>query len=134
MTEDLAEKVASSGSESRIRLTGPETRDGEKYFSHEDLIAYELAQYKVVAARQSARLKQYEAEEYQKKANATLSQLQLQVKQLQSLAEQKQNSLREFQSAVAKEYNVDLSMVSYDDETGRIQEPPTDDEGPPIKA
>lgn len=130
MTEEIKDSMDEQGEQrKRPTLTGPEIREGEKYFSQEDLNLYELAQYKVANARQAVRLKQHEAEEYQRKANATLSQMQFHVKQLKSQEEQLMDALRRLQAAVSKKYELDLTKITYDDETGRIQEPPPSDVG-----
>jgi len=109
----------------QFKLTGPELRDdGSTYFTDEDLNLYELCQYKLRSALQATRLKQNEADEYQRKANQKLAQLQLQKKQLDVEVERHRKKLVELQQAITEKYGVDLSRVTYDDETGRILEPP----------
>jgi hypothetical protein len=118
---------SSDPSADRFQLTGPEVREGEKYFSSADLSVYELAQYKLRTAMQASRLKQHEADEYQRKANQKLAQMQIQKKQLDVDAAQKKQALIELQDAITEKYGVDLSQVTYDDETGRITVPPPND-------
>lgn len=129
MDEETKQEDSGCEVRRRFKIAGPEIRDGEKYFSPEDLALYELAQYKVANARQAVQLKQHEADDYQRRANEKLSQLQFQVKQLRAFENQKKDALLRLQSAIAKAYDVDLSKVTYDDETGRIAELPLSDAG-----
>jgi len=114
-------------SKSHPKITGTEEHeDGLKYFSQPDLSLYELAQYKLTAAVQAAHLKQHEVDEYQRKANQHLAQLQVQKKQLDLEVKKKKELLVELQKSISEAYEVDLTKVTYDDETGRITEPPPD--------
>lgn len=132
MARGRKKKVAAKGngatdpSTSKFKFVGPETRDGEMYFSAPDLSLYELAQYKLRSAAQAARIKQHEADDYQRKANQKLAALQLQKKALDEEAAKRKATLIEMQEAITELYGVDLSKVTYDDETGRITEPPPD--------
>lgn len=120
-----AKKQGSPAKErSQHRLTGPAVINGEAHFSPEDLQAYELAQYKVLNAKQAVQLKVHEIEEYQRKANFKLAQMQALLKQVQAYEKQYRDRLVELQAAITKKYGVDLSKITYDDETGRIMEPP----------
>lgn len=112
---------------SLFNLTGPEVREGMKYFSPQDLSAYELAQYKLKVAAQASQLKQNEAKEYQRRANKELAEIQLQKQQLDIEVKKLKAHLIEMQNAISEQYEVDLSKVTYDDETGRITEPPPND-------
>lgn len=121
---------ATKESSGDFQLTGPriDEETGEKMFSKEDLTQYELAQSRVVNAQQAARIKKYEADEYQRQANQKLASLQSQKKLLDVEAANRRAELKLLQDVVSAKYDIDLSQVTYDDETGRIMKPPTDAE------
>ena len=119
-------------------LTGPVIDDetGTKSFSQHDMMLLDLMQHKVVNATQAVRLKKHEADDFQRNANQKLASMQSIKVHLEGVAREHQDRLRELQQAISKKYNVDLSKVTYDDETGRITEPPMveDMEPPPDTA
>jgi hypothetical protein len=119
-------RTKTSNGKSNGKLTGPVRADGDLYFSPEDLNRYELAQYKLANTMQGIRLKKGEAEEFKKKAEAQLGQIQVQAMQLTKLAEQQKVALKNIQDDLTKTYGVDFSKVTYDDESGRITIPPED--------
>ena len=109
-----------------IELEGPVVVDGMKHFSKADMATLELAQFKYVNAEQAARLKQHENDDYQRKANEKLAQMQIKKKRLDDLAAERKSELIKLQAAIQSVYEVDLGKITYDDETGRITEPPPD--------
>lgn len=101
-------------------LVGPDTRDGAKYFGAVDLQRYELSQYKVENILQTIQLKRREAEEVKRKAEQHLNTIGKQLVQLQLQQKEKEEALKSLQTAIGERYNIDVSVMSYDDETGRI--------------
>jgi hypothetical protein len=119
-----------------LGLTGPvvDEETGEKYFSKADLAMYELAQYKLANMTQGVRLKQIEVDKRRKEAEAELRQLQSQKEHLRISAQKQSAELVKVQNAITDRYGVDLSKISYDDETGKIhvpEEQPTEAAGQP---
>ena len=114
--------------DSAFKLTGPVIDDetGEKSFSREDLLLYELVQLKFQHAAQAARLKQVDVEAYQKAANQKLISMQSEQEQLKQFTKKNGERLTRLQEVLASRYGVDFSKITYDDETGRITEPPPD--------
>ena len=125
-------KPASKGNGSKdpsaknpLGLTGPIIDDetGVKSFSKADLSMYELAQYKLANMTQSVRLKQIDIDNYRREAEKHLTQLQSQKEHLRIEAKKQGDALVTMQNAITKQYGVDLSKISYDDETGKINLP-----------
>jgi len=139
MTRGRKKKVAAKSNGSKdpavsvvcgVELKGPIMVDGMKHFSKQDMQVLELAQFKFVNAEQAARLMGHDATEYQRKANEKLAQMQLKKKQLDDLTAERKSELIKVRSAIQSVYGIeDLDKVTYDDETGRITEPPDDAAG-----
>jgi hypothetical protein len=117
-------------------LTGPVVDDetGAKCFSKADLSMYELAQYKLANMTQGVRLKQIEIDRKKKEAEAELRQLQSQKEHLRISAQKHSAELVNIQNAITDKYGVDLSKISYDDETGLIHVPEELSEEPTTEA
>jgi hypothetical protein len=116
MTEKAPKK-----SNGKLELAGPVHDGDELYFSEEDLSRYELAQYKLANTMQGVLLKKHEMEDFRKKSEMQLGQMQVQIVQLTKMSEKQKNELEALQSALAELYEVDFSKITYDEETGRIQ-------------
>jgi len=118
-------KDPSEKKENPLGFTGPviDEDTGEKYFSRPDLSRYELAQYKLANITQGIRLKQIDIDRRRKEAEAELRQLQSQKEHLRIAAKKQSDELVRVQNALAELYDVDLSKISYDDATGRINTP-----------
>ena len=118
--------------ENPFALTGPVVDDetGGKSFTKNDIMILELSQHKVVNATQAARLKKHEVDDYQRTANQKLASLQSIKIHLEGVARQREEEHRALQAAISKKYGIDLSKITYDDETGRITEPPPQETSP----
>lgn len=101
-------------------LEGPSIRDGELYFGTTDLQKYELAQYKVGNTTQAIQLQHREAEDIKRKAEQHLNTIGKHIVQLQIQQKSQANGLKALQTAIGERYNIDVSVMTYDDETGRI--------------
>ena len=112
--------------ENPLGLTGPviDEETGGKSFSKHDLMVLELSQHRVVNATQAARLKKHEVDDFQRSANQKLTSLQSIKLHLDGEARKREEEHRALQAAISQRYQVDLSKITYDDETGRITEPP----------
>lgn len=105
----------------------------EKSFSEIDLYKYELYQAKVAKSLNLINLKRYECELLKKNAEEQLrlikddatNKLKKFNDELKILIEQakiEEEKLRNLQQYLGGKYKVDLSKISYDDETGKIFE------------
>lgn len=101
-------------------LVGPDMRDGLLHFSKEDLMVYELAQYKVANASQSIRLKMAEIENVKRAMSEKINTLSQDIADLTKYVEEEKNKLKALQEEIEKVYNVDMKEITYDDVTGRI--------------
>lgn len=108
-----------SGSESD-GIEGPVRQDGLLYFSRLDLVRYELAQFKVANALQTVQLKEREIEAFQRNANERMRSMHVQLEQCKAHARRTSDELVTMQEAIARRYEVELSVITYDDQTGRI--------------
>jgi hypothetical protein len=123
--------TASMLEEPESPLSGPREIDGDTYFSPYDLARYELAQIKVensymaIALKRAATEKaKYEYEAALLKAKevyeANLRQNNEEVAQLLGISKNLENLLRTLQAELAASYKINLSKISYDDQTGKI--------------
>jgi len=101
-------------------LSGPIIFDDYLYFSPLDLTRYELAQHKLANSLQGIKLKQAEIERVRKKAEDDIRTLNTAILQLQSTVKIQEQELKELQESIGELYKIDMSVVSYDDKTGKL--------------
>lgn len=104
-----------------MKLKGPRIdADGVTYFSDPDLALYEIAQLKAENADYQLRVAKLELQELKRAHEAQLRDAAARVAILGSARLDTIRELKKTQDAVGEAYQVDLSRVSYDDETGRL--------------
>lgn len=104
--------------------------EGIMYFSGYDLARYELRQERILSAGQAINLKKAEMEAIKREFAARSTAINLDLGRLNSEFKQRKSSLLALQRELSDLYGIeDFSRVTYDDETGRINDIEYDEEG-----
>lgn len=94
-------------------IKGPTAVDGEAYLSSEDLLRLELHQSKMECARLTHEVMRYRIIESRRLEDARLANAAIDAARLQA-------DYVEFKKRLGAAYAVDISKITYDDQTGRI--------------
>ena len=123
-SEEVAQPLTTANSEAHVGTRiGPVIVDGFKHLAPFDLVRYELAQMKIVAALQSIGLKKAESDQIRRDFEVRMHDVQHDVTVLQSELKSLETTLKALQEELAQLYNLDFSQVTYDDVSGRIYLP-----------
>lgn len=104
----------------KIVPVGPVYVEGNLHFSAYDLLRHELAQAKLLNALQAVGLKQREATAARAEFEERMRVFSADLLALQGVARQQEAALRALQAELSADYGLDVSKVTYDDQSGRI--------------
>jgi hypothetical protein len=122
--EPVAQPLTTSNSAAHVGThIGPVMVDGFKHLSPFDLVRYELAQMKIVAALQAVGLKKAESDQIRRDFESRMRDVQHDVGVLQGELKSLETTLRVLQEELAQLYGLDFAQVTYDDVSGRIYLP-----------
>ena len=105
---------------SPTHVVGPVKTGGFLYFHPQDLLSFEKAQMEIELLMLKANLKRFEADKLKRDAEDRIQKLNTEILQLISETKSKEEKLIKLRQNISEKYEIDMTKISYDDETGKI--------------